>query len=302
MSARRRCSSTTNLGGLPPQILLGHKRFAILGPSWSNQRRRRPAGIESRVGVRSQAGSRGIARPRRRVGAIMGFRISTETRGERTVHRLHDDATGASASVLPSSGFNLFDLRLPLAGEVRPVLVAAEDFAENPRPGAGNGTPILFPYPNRVRDASFTFQGSDVLITGEQRPECHPRLRRRCPLGRGRARGRRELRVHRRALPDLSRNPEDAAALANRRRPPGPLRPGRPAADHDHHGLEPHRGRPPLRFRNPSVFPAAIRPAGHLDRTRVIVPAGRYWVLEDFLPTGEIRPVETGSISARASR
>jgi len=100
----------------------------------------------------------------------MGFRVSTEKHGQQTIHRLHDDATGASASVLPSFGFNLFDLHLPVAGEVRPVLVAAADFAENPRGGAGNGTPILFPYPNRVRDASFTFQNQAFTLPANLAP------------------------------------------------------------------------------------------------------------------------------------
>ena len=89
----------------------------------------------------------------------MRFRTGTETRGARTIFTSPDEGTGATAAILPSQGFNLFDLRLPVVGTVRPVLSAAADFAENPRPGAGHGIPILFPYPNRVRDASFAFQG-----------------------------------------------------------------------------------------------------------------------------------------------
>src|SRR5271157_5984946 len=89
----------------------------------------------------------------------MGHRIGTETRGRQTIHTLHDDESGASAAVLPSYGFNLFDLRLPLAGEVRPVLVAASDFADSPQSPAGNGIPILFPYPNRIRGGMYSFHG-----------------------------------------------------------------------------------------------------------------------------------------------
>jgi aldose 1-epimerase len=33
-------------------------------------------------------------------------------------------------------------------------------------------------------------------------------------------------------------------------------------------------------------------PGGRPEQTRVIVPASRFWVLHDFLPTGEIRPVD----------
>ena len=76
------------------------------------------------------------------------------------VYSLHDDATGASASILPSFGFNLFDLRLPVGGQVRPLLDAAADFAENPSHPARSGTPILFPFPNRIRDGHFHVWGS----------------------------------------------------------------------------------------------------------------------------------------------
>ena len=33
-------------------------------------------------------------------------------------------------------------------------------------------------------------------------------------------------------------------------------------------------------------------PDGQPEQTRVIVPASRFWVLQDFLPTGEVRPVD----------
>ena len=37
----------------------------------------------------------------------MGHRIGTQTRGRQTIHTLHDDESGASATVLPSYGFNV---------------------------------------------------------------------------------------------------------------------------------------------------------------------------------------------------
>src|SRR6185437_1651269 len=94
----------------------------------------------------------------------MAYRVSTEARGGRDVYLLHDDAAGSSASIIPSFGFNLFDLRLPVAGQVRPVLHAAADFAENPRGAGGNGIPILFPYPNRVRQGRYRFHDKDYQL------------------------------------------------------------------------------------------------------------------------------------------
>ena len=118
----------------------------------------------------------------------MGHRIGTETRGRQTIYTLHDDESGASASVLPSYGFNLFDLRLPLAGEVRPVIVAADDFAENPRGGAGNGIPISFPIPTGSVNGTFRSR-AHFKLPHQQRPERDSRLRGRCPLGSRGAQG-----------------------------------------------------------------------------------------------------------------
>ena len=222
----------------------------------------------------------------------MGFRISTETRGPRTIHRLHDDASGASASILPSSGFNLFDLRLPLAGEVRPVLVAAPDFAENPRGGAGNGIPILFPYPNRVRGASFSFQGRDFALPANNGPNAIHGFAVDVPwhvieheadansaflIG--------SYQISRETPKMLPNWPTDAVLqvrydLAGRRLTMTITVSNPTAVDLPYgFGIHPY-------FRLP------FAPAGRLDHTRVIVPATRFWVLKDFLPTGEVRPVD----------
>ena len=121
----------------------------------------------------------------------MSFRIETRDHGGRTVYSLHDDATGASASILPSYGFNLFDLKLPLAGQVRPVLVSADDFADHPGHPAGNGTPILFPFPNRIRDGRFTFEGKTYQLPATNGPECDSRFRDGRLVGCHRAQGHR---------------------------------------------------------------------------------------------------------------
>ncbi len=100
----------------------------------------------------------------------MRYRIGTDARGRQTIYTLHDEQTGAFAAVLPSYGFNLFDLRLPLAGEARPVIVAAADFAESPRGAAGNGIPILFPFPNRIRGGTYSFHGRTFTIPPNNGP------------------------------------------------------------------------------------------------------------------------------------
>lgn len=100
----------------------------------------------------------------------MSFRVETRSVGKQTVCCLHDDNTGASASVLASYGFNLYDLRLPMAGQVRPVLVSAADFVEHPSHPGRSGTPILFPFPNRIRDGRFTFHDRSYQLGANNGP------------------------------------------------------------------------------------------------------------------------------------
>jgi aldose 1-epimerase len=204
---------------------------------------------------------------------------------------LHDDTTGASASILPSHGFNLFDLRLPLAGEVRPVIVAAEDFAENPRSGAGNGTPILFPYPNRIGGAAFAFQGRTFRLPANNGPNAIHGFAVDAPwdvtehkadadaasiVGR--------YQISRNSPQMLANWPADAAlqvryALAGRRLTMS-ITVSNPTATDLPYGFGIH-----------PYFRLPFSAGGDLTRTRVILPASKFWVLKEFLPTGEIRPV-----------
>ena len=225
-------------------------------------------------------------------GSTMGYRIGTQTRGRQTIHTLHDDVTGASASVLPSFGFNLFDLRLPLAGEVRPILVAAEDFAENPRGAGGNGTPILFPYPNRVRNATFSYQGKKFdlpatnganAIHGFAVDAPWEVVEHKADADSASISGRYQIT---RDTPAMSGKwPTDAILLVHYRltgrRLTMTITVSNPTATDLPYGFGIH-----------PYFRLPFAPGGHSDRTRVILPASRFWVLEEFLPTGEVRPVD----------
>ncbi len=94
----------------------------------------------------------------------MSTRVDQAEWNGRTIYTLVDEASGASASILPSYGFNLFDLRLPAKGDIRRVIVANDDFAANPLRPARNGIPILFPFPGRIRDGRYSFEGKDYQL------------------------------------------------------------------------------------------------------------------------------------------
>jgi aldose 1-epimerase len=222
---------------------------------------------------------------------VMAFQIGTESRGGGTVYTLHDESTGSSASILPASGFNLFDLRLPLAGKVRPVLVSASDFAERPRGGAGNGTPILFPYPNRVRAGLFQYNGRSYRLPIGMAPNAihgfavsapWDVVEHKATATEAFVTGRYEIAKN---TPKMRPNwPTDAVlqvryALAGRTLSMT-ITITNPSADELPYGFGIH-----------PYFRLPFDPGGDPQATRVILPAAQYWVLDHFLPTGERREV-----------
>jgi len=222
----------------------------------------------------------------------MAFRVETKDHAGRTVYSLHDDDTGASASVLPSYGFNLFDLRLPLAGQVRPVLVSAPDFADHPGHPAGNGTPILFPFPNRIRGGRFTFEGRSYQLPATNGPNAihgfamaaaWDVLEHRAAADRAFIVGRYQISRH--SPESVSLWPADALlqvvySLSGRR------------LSMNVTVSNPSGTNLPWGFGIHPYFRLPFSPGGDLAQTRVILPASKYWVLKDFLPTGEILPVD----------
>jgi aldose 1-epimerase len=222
----------------------------------------------------------------------MAHRVTTESRGGNKVYTLHDDATGASASVLPGYGFNLFDLRLPAAGQVRPVIDAAPDFAEKPAKASHNGTPILFPYPNRIAGARFTFKGKSYDLPATNGPNAIHGFAMDAPWdvegsstdgGEASVTGRYQLSLHSPAMRD--RWPTDAVltvryGLAGRRLTMT-VSVTNPTADDLPYGFGIH-----------PYFRCPLTPGGDPSKTKVILPASEYWVLKDFIPTGERRPVD----------
>jgi aldose 1-epimerase len=208
------------------------------------------------------------------------------------VHTLHDDATGASAAVLPSYGFNLFSLRLPAAGGVREVLQSAPDFAAQPREPARHGIPILFPFPNRIRGGHYRFGGKDYqlpvnhgqnAIHGFAMNVAWDVIEHGSSDSEAFVAGRYQISKN---SPQMLQNwPADAVLEVSYkltgRRLTMSIQVSNPTALELPYGFGIH-----------PYFRLPLDPDGDPTQTRVILPAARYWVLSEFLPTGETRAVD----------
>ena len=70
-----------------------------------------------------------------------------------------DDGRGSFVEVAPAIGFNAYRWHVP-QGE---VLYADPKFFQEHKP-TRSGFPILFPFPNRIRDGRFTWNGKEYRL------------------------------------------------------------------------------------------------------------------------------------------
>ena len=91
------------------------------------------------------------------------FRVDVETVADGVqVYLLRDERAWSSARVVPGLGNNLISFQVGLAGRSQALetiyFPSTGDGVKKTAVFAGN--PILFPYPNRVRDGQYTFEGT----------------------------------------------------------------------------------------------------------------------------------------------
>lgn len=224
----------------------------------------------------------------------MTYRVGTETHGERTIYKLFDDDSGASAAVLPSYGFNLFDLRLPLGGKPRPLVVAGSGWEEKPDQPARHGFPVLFPFPNRIRNGRYSYKGQDYELPINKPPNAIHGFALEAPW-QVVEHAADENGAHILGRYQLSEDSPEAtplwptdAVLELRYSLAGQslkleiaVSSPSDAMVHLPYGLGFH-----------PYFRLPIESGGDLSKTRIIIPASQFWVLDEALPTGEIRSVD----------
>lgn len=95
--------------------------------------------------------------------------IRIERHGANDVYVLEDTASGSSARVLPGYGFNCYSFGGRTGDQSIELLRSSKDFAERPERASGNGTPVLFPFPNRIRGGAFEFEGRSFQLPCNER-------------------------------------------------------------------------------------------------------------------------------------
>jgi aldose 1-epimerase len=97
----------------------------------------------------------------------MSFAVHSQThpqvRGlDPTVYVL-EDGRGGRAEVWPALGFNCYRWQVQRNGQTLELLYQAPDLFEDGRP-TRSGIPVLFPFPNRIHDGRFTWDGRDYQL------------------------------------------------------------------------------------------------------------------------------------------
>ena len=217
--------------------------------------------------------------------------MAIKPRGEAEV--LRDPQSGTEARILPGFGFNCYRFTATVAGKPYEVLYSEPGFDEDQGMPSHNGVPVLFPFPNRIRQGRYTFGGKDYTLPAGD------------PLGNAihgmvierpwKVTGRGDEERGGQWVEGTFHAGSDAPELLE-------LWPAdfRISLRYTLRGNElacrvrvqnPDDKPLPFGFGTHPYFRLPLNEESDESRCRVYVPASAQWVLKDFLPTGEVRPV-----------
>lgn len=217
----------------------------------------------------------------------MAYRTDREVVEGVEVFALSDSSTGARAVVAPALGFNLFRLHLPVSGRITPILVEPPSLAELKANPSSYGHPILFPFPNRICEGRFVWQGkpfaTPVNASGHAIHGYALRSAWRVVAEEATADGASvtaQWRLSTDAPEHCDHWPADAQIEVTYRLTSHGVAidavVSNPSAVDLPWGLGYH-----------TYFRLPLSSETSTDDTRIVVPAARRWVLDGFLPTGE---------------
>lgn len=227
----------------------------------------------------------------------MSFAVHSQTHPEvrgldPTVYVLEDGA-GGRAEVWPALGFNCYRWQVQHEGQTLELLYQAPDLFHNGRP-TRSGIPVLFPFPNRIREGRFTWDGRDYQLPQDDPAKknaihgfaCrHPWRVATTGADNTSAWITGVFRCSQDAPESLALWPADHELRLTLRLGARSLRLEAEVHNPDRKGLPFGLGYHPY-FRMP--FTAT----GSADDCLLEVPARSFWKLEESIPTGERLPVD----------
>lgn len=202
---------------------------------------------------------------------------------------LTDPRTEASARVTTDLGFNCFSFTAVINGRPVEVLDTVPGFEANGQHPSGSGIPILFPFPNRIRQGKFAWAGKEYVLPGTDKGGnaihgfCHDRPWRIVNQGENFVTGQFKLSVdapERRAL-----WPADFVLEVDYELLQNQLRSNFRITNSSDVDLPWGLGTHPY-------FKLPLSADSRVEDCLVEVPADSYWELVDCLPTGKRLPVD----------
>ncbi|GAB4162473.1 MAG: aldose 1-epimerase [Planctomycetaceae bacterium] len=205
---------------------------------------------------------------------------------------IRDTHSGSQASIAVHLGFNCYDFRAVVGDTVVDVLDASPEFSSGSERPSGHGTPILFPFPNRIRDGRMTWEGREYHLPESSVPYdntgnaihgfCLDRPWRVANQTENSLTGEFQLSVD---APDrLEFWPADFLLQFTYRVKGAALIAEVNITNPDHKPL-------PWGFGTHAYFKLPLSPDSQPENCLIEVPVSKQWELIDCLPTGEISTI-----------
>lgn len=218
-----------------------------------------------------------------------------------TVYVLADTQTGEEARILPSVGNNCFSYKIQKGNDKVELLWATPDPETLQGRPSGYGIPILFPWPNRIDEGKFTFDGKtyqlDTPGPGQHASHgfVHVRPWKVVDSGASLGEGAWVTSLFQSSdFPEIGKHfPFPFEARVTYRVKDGVL-------IHEFEGKNVGDGDMPMGLGIHPYFPLPLTEDGNRDDCTVQMPASTYWPLrDDPIPTGEILPVDNTQFDVR---
>jgi aldose 1-epimerase len=199
---------------------------------------------------------------------------------------LRDESSGATAAILAGLGFNCYSFRPAVAGEPLEVLWAEPDFAAGDGRPTRSGIPLLFPFPGRIRGATFDFDGRTYTLEDDGRGNAIHGFVLNRPWRVTERTATRVTGAFQASTDDLAlldRWPADFRITLTYQLAPRALRAEIVVTNPDSRPL-------PFGFGAHPYVRVPLGPGGDAGACRITVPAAEYWELDQMLPTGRRLP------------